>query len=468
MQERFAGKYQLLRHLAKGGMGEVLLASLHRQAGFSKLVVVKRILPHFAQDPDFVRMFIQEARLSAALDHPNIVRVYDFGRAGDSFFLVMEYLHGDTLLGLLPRAVATPEGLPLDITLTIMLGVCAGLHFAHETTGPDGSSVGLVHRDITPANVFATQSGEVKVLDFGIAKAISAGTITRVGGRKGKVAYMSPEQCLGAPIDRRSDIFALGILLYEMTTAKRLFRGNTEFEVMDMITSGQVPPPSTRALDYPPALEAVVLKALARDPAERYATAQELHDALEQVALELGLRPSAATLGRFVRKLTNDKRYPSLEPETDDDAPTLNFFASLNEAITSGDIPMGPDAPIAPIAPIALHAEPHVLPPGPAPMQRSRAVLALVCAGALILLIGTSLLTGWPWPKPEPAAGPAPDSPASATPDAATPMEPPAATPAVTPAAPPTVATPSPPVVAPEASKPKTSPRKKTAKKRDR
>jgi hypothetical protein len=324
------------------------------------------------------------------------VRVYDFGRAGDSFFLVMEYLHGDTLLALLPRAVATPEGLPLEITLTVMLGVCAGLHFAHEATGPDGSSLGLVHRDITPANVFATQSGEVKVLDFGIAKAISAGTITRVGGRKGKVAYMSPEQCLGAPIDRRSDIFALGILLYEMTTAKRLFRGNTEFEVMDMITAGQVPPPSTRALDYPPALEAVVLKALARDPAERYATAQELHDALEQVALELGLRPSAAALGRFVRKLTNDKRYPSLEPETDDDAPTLNFFASLNEAITSGDLPMGPDAPFAPIAPIAHapDAEPHGLSPGPTPMQRSRAVLALVGAGALILLIGTSLLTG--------------------------------------------------------------------------
>jgi serine/threonine protein kinase len=461
VQERFAGKYQLLRHLAKGGMGEVLLASLHRQAGFAKLVVVKRILPHFAQDPDFVRMFIQEARISAALDHPNIVRVYDFGRAGDSFFLVMEYLHGDALLALLPKAVATPEGLPLEVTLHIVLGVCAGLHFAHEATSPDGASLGIVHRDISPANVFVTHSGEVKILDFGIAKAVSAGTVTRVGGRKGKVAYMSPEQCLGEPIDRRSDIFAIGILLYEMTTAKRLFRGNSEFEVMDMITSGKVPPPSERALDYPPALEAVVLKALARDPAERYATAQELHDALEQVAVELGLRPSAAALGRFVRQLTNDKRYPSLEPEAaGDDSPTLNFFASLNDVVTVGDIPVDPAAAPVWMAPPIVEA-PDEPPPRPSG-GRSRGVLVLVGAVALILLAVASLLMKSSTPAPVAAT---PEPPPAAAPPSPAP-EPPAATPV----APPVVAaTPTPPpATAPDASKPKTSTRKKTTKKRSR
>ncbi len=466
MDERFAGKYQLLRHLAKGGMGEVLLASLRRQAGFSKLVVVKRILPHFAQDPMFVQMFVQEARLSAALDHPNIVRVYDFGRAGDSFFLVMEYLHGDTLHALLPRAVATPEGLPLEVTLTIMLGACAGLHFAHEAAGPDGQSLGIVHRDISPANVFVTHAGEVKVLDFGIAKALSVGTITQAGARKGKLPYMSPEQCLGAPIDRRSDIFSLGILLYEMTTAKRLFRGG-EFEVMDMITSGKVPPPSSRALDYPPALEAVVMKALAREPADRHATAHELHEELEQVAVELGLRPSAATLGRFVRRLTNDKRYPSLEPESDeDDVPTLSFMATLNEVVTVGDLAMEPEPAQAIGSEGDGDSEPFREPPTrmvpSAAPRRSRGVLALLGAGALLVIAGVSQLGRCgpvtPVAAPEaraPAPPPEPVAPVVAA-------EPPAKVAEVA------ATQPVPPPPNPGASKAKTSTRKKTTKKRSR
>jgi len=446
VDQRFAGKYQLLRPLAKGGMGEVLLASLHRQAGFSKLVVVKRILPQFAQDPDFVHMFVQEARLSAGLDHPNIVRVYDFGRAGDSFFLVMEYLHGDTLQALLPRAVAAPEGLPLEITLTIMLGVCAGLHFAHEVAGPDGQCLGIVHRDISPANVFVTHSGEVKVLDFGIAKAIAAGTITQAGARKGKLPYMSPEQTLGAPIDRRSDIFAIGILLYEMTTAKRLFRANSEFEVMDMITSRPIPPPSSRALDYPPALEAVVLKALARDPAQRHATAQELHEDLERVAVELGLRPSAAALGRFVRKLTNDKRYPSLdEPEdASDDAPTLNFFATLNEVVTIGDLSVDPEPP----PDIPTKVDPQPPDQEPAPRPRSRGVLALLGAGALIVAAAATQLGECNKPPPITTPEPTPPPPTPAPAPAPAPATPPVAAPVTTP--PPT-----------DTAKPKPPPRKK-------
>ncbi len=447
MTERFAGKYQKLRHLANGGMGEVFLASLQRTAGFSKLVVVKRILPHFAQDPDFVRMFVQEARLSAGLDHPNIVRVYDFGRAGDSFFLVMEYLHGDTLLALLPRAVASPEGLSLEVTLTVILGVCAGLHFAHEMAGPDGRPLGIVHRDISPANVFVTQSGEVKILDFGIAKAISAGAVTREGTRKGKLAYMSPEQCLGEPLDRRSDVFAIGILLYEMTTAKRLFRGS-DFEIMTMITKGQVPPPSSRALDYPPALEAVVLKALAVDPAHRHASAQELHDDLERVAVELGLRPSAAALGRFVRKLTNDKRYPSLDEENPaDDAPTLNFFASLNEVVTVGDIPIEPDVPrrAADDAPVASRSASSFATSGVIEPRGSRTGPLLVVGGLLVALGGAAAYLVWPRasPEPEPTPAPAPAVPVAAPVDApvTTPDPEPAATP--TPPAPPPAATPT-------------------------
>ncbi len=445
MSERFAGKYQLLRHLASGGMGEVFLASLRRQAGFNKLVVVKRILPAFAKDPEFVDMFVHEARLSAALDHPNIVRVYDFGRAGDSFFLVMEYLHGDTLLALLPRAVASPEGLDLSIALTIVLGVCAGLHFAHEMVGPDGAPLAIVHRDITPANVFVTHAGEVKILDFGIAKAISAGSVTREGVLKGKLAYMSPEQCLGEPLDRRSDVFAVGILLYEMTTMKRLFRGKSDFEVMNMITAGPIPAPSSRALNYPPALEAVVMRALARDPDARYSSAQALHDELEHVIVQLGLRPSAAELGRFVRRLTNDKRYPSLEPESaSDDAPTQNFFASLNEVVTIGDVSLEPDA--------APTREPAAEEPPPV---RRRKWPALVGGGLLVTAAG-ALWIGLARPDASPP-GPAPQ-PSSPIASAPTPAPTPA--PAAHAAAPPPAAVPEPPPPEPKKRKKRTTKRR--------
>ncbi|MCY1007734.1 serine/threonine-protein kinase [Nannocystis pusilla] len=455
-----AGKYRMIRRLAGGGMGEVYLAAADGPAGFRKPAVIKRILPHFANDPEFVQMFVKEARLAAALDHPNIVRVYDFGEAGGSFFYVMEYLHGDSLAGLLPKLAQSDRRLPLVHALTVGLGVSAGLHFAHELRGPDDAPSGLVHRDVSPANVFLTGAGEVKLLDFGIAKVMSSTGVTRDGVRKGKVPYMSPEQCIGAPLDRRSDVFALGILLYEMTTMTRLFRADNEFATMNLITSGEVPPPSRRVADYPPALEAVVLKALSRDREHRHATALALHEDLERVADELGLRPSPLALGRFVHELVGEQAAPSLPALPADDAQTVHFFAALNDALTTRDGPP-PDAPV----PVASTSTPNSSTPTraePSPRRRSP-VAPLLLGGAAL----AALALAWRPSSSQPAAlaetesrdvdapspAPSPVAPVIATPPPAPPPTPP-----------PTEATPE-PTSATRPNKARTGTKKKPARK---
>lgn len=400
-------------------MGEVYLAAAGGPAGFSKLTVIKRILPHFANDPEFVKMFVKEARLAAALDHPNIVRVYDFGEAGGSFFYAMEYLHGDSLAGLLPKLAQADRRLPLVHALTIGLGVSAGLHFAHELRGPDGAPLELVHRDVSPANVFLTGAGEVKLLDFGIAKVMSSTGVTRDGVRKGKVPYMSPEQCIGAPLDRRSDVFALGILLYEMTTLTRLFRADNEFATMNMITAGELPPPSQRVADYPPALEAVVLKALSREREHRHATALELHEDLEHVADELGLRPSPLALGRFVHELVGKEDAPHAAAAPPEDARTVIFFDALNDVLTARDGPR-PEPP----GPSAPRSEPE-------PARRKAAPVLPLLLG-LAALVGLALT----W-RPPPASLAEPTPPAEPAPRELAPPEPAPPPAEVSPAAPP-------------------------------
>jgi hypothetical protein len=451
----------MIRRLAGGGMGEVYLAAANGPAGFSKLTVIKRILPHFANDPEFVKMFVNEARLAAALDHPNIVRVYDFGEVGGGFFYVMEYLHGDSLAGLLPKLAQADRRLPLGHALTIGLGVSAGLHFAHELRGPDDAPLALVHRDVSPANVFLTAAGEVKLLDFGIAKVMSSTGVTRDGVRKGKVPYMSPEQCIGEPLDRRSDVFALGILLYEMTTLTRLFRADNEFATMNMITAGEVPRPSRRVADYPPALETVVLKALSRDRERRHATALELHEDLERVADELGVRTSPFALGRFVQELVGEEPTPQPAALPADDVETVIFFDALNDALTARDGPrpevQAPVAP-APDAPTraSIAVAPAVAPapePEPAPRRRSALLLPLVLGGAAL----AGLAVVWrAASEPAPSTEPAPPEPEPAAPSPEIPVTPVAAPPPE-PAEPPPAAE---DVAAPEEAAPQPRPTK--------
>jgi len=297
------GDYVVLKRVAIGGMAEIFLGRKDGMSGFERLVVLKRILPELAHNEDFVRMFLNEARIAATLHHTNIVQVYSIGEELGKVFFAMEFLHGEDLSRVLSRANQIGRPPQLDGVLTIASAVCAGLHYAHERTGPDGKSLGIVHRDVSPHNVFVTYDGNIKLLDFGIAKATTSFGHTRTGVLKGKVAYMSPEQAYSQPVDRRSDIFCMGILLWELTTGRRLYRRRSELETLKALVDEDAPKPSTVVSSYPQELEEIVMRCLHRDPSKRYTTCDELSQSLERFAenQNLGVSPLIAT--RMMRTL---------------------------------------------------------------------------------------------------------------------------------------------------------------------
>jgi tRNA A-37 threonylcarbamoyl transferase component Bud32 len=299
------GKYTVLGHLATGGMAEVYLARAAGIEGFEKIVVIKRIKPELIGDKSTTEMFLHEARLAATLQHPNIAQVHEIGIVNDSYFFAMEFVHGADLRQVLEAAVKKGKTIPLADAVHIAIRVCEALHYAHEQRDFDGNPLGIIHRDVSPSNVLISHDGAVKVCDFGIAKATTGGRQTETvrGVVKGKYAYMSPEQCQANPIDRRSDIFTIGILLYESSTLTRLFEGKSDFDVMkSVIEKPAVVPPSVRP-DFPPALQQIILKALAKNPAERYATAQELQLDLEAFARDQRLAMSSVSVARLMASL---------------------------------------------------------------------------------------------------------------------------------------------------------------------
>jgi serine/threonine protein kinase len=314
---RDVGKYRVVRRLAVGGMAEIYLAQSRGIEGFAKYVVLKRILPQYANSDTFVKLFLNEARVTASLDHPNIASVYDIGAVDGVYFFAMEYLHGEDLGHILREMVSRRERIPLEHALTIGVGVAAGLHAAHEKKGTDGKGLGIVHRDVSPSNVVVTFDGGVKLVDFGVAKLTAQADLTRTGTLKGKVSYMSPEQCNNDPIDRRSDLFALGVLLYELTTQTRLFRGDSEAATLKMVLDARIPPPSSRVSEYPPELEAIVMRSLARDREERFANARDLQVALESVARSRGLVTSTAAMGEWMTRTFGPKLEPWISAPVD-------------------------------------------------------------------------------------------------------------------------------------------------------
>jgi hypothetical protein len=325
------GRFRLLRLLAIGGMGELYLATARDPEieGLEQLVVLKRILPEYAADPNVVTMFLIEARIAARLDHPNVVRVYDMGKADGSIYFTMEYLHGADLNRLFEAARRSREGLPLGHVLTIALDICAGLHFAHEMRRVDGRPMEIVHRDVSPSNVFVTFGGEIKLLDFGIAKVISSTQITMDGVRKGKMAYMSPEQVKGERVDRRSDIYAIGILLYELVTLTHLFDGDNEYAILEQIAGGQFPPPSQRKPDILPGLERIILKALATSAHDRYPTAEDLAEDLERFAAQQQVAVSRVELRAYLKRMIGDIEYPWYddEPTPEEEEAVRHWYA---------------------------------------------------------------------------------------------------------------------------------------------
>jgi eukaryotic-like serine/threonine-protein kinase len=285
------GRYEVLGLLATGGMAEILLGRLSGPSGFQRPVVIKRILPHLLRLPEFRTMFLDEARIVALIHHENVVQVSDLGSDNDSLYLVMEYLQGESVGGLLRRLTSRQQRMPAWLAAHVVAEACAGLHSAHELTDASGNSLGLVHRDVSPQNVFVTYDGGVKLLDFGIAKVAGRSTRTATGQVKGKFQYMSPEQCKGEPLDRRSDVFALGAVLYELTTGTKPFKRATEHLTFLAICDEPVVWPSRVIEGYPKALEPIVLRALSRDRNKRYPTALEMRQDL--IAALRELEPSA-------------------------------------------------------------------------------------------------------------------------------------------------------------------------------
>jgi eukaryotic-like serine/threonine-protein kinase len=294
-------------------MAQIYLARQTGLGAFERHVVLKTILRERATDQRFVTMFLDEAKLAATLNHQNIAQVYEVDQADGAYFMAMEYVHGENARAILETTLRRGWTVPLELAVMIISGAAAGLHHAHERKGKNGQPLNIVHRDVSPANIMVGYDGSVKVLDFGIAKAEERATKTVGGTIKGKYGYMSPEQCKGKPIDRRSDIFALGICLYELTTLRRAFKGNDDFETMKRIVAGDCVLPSVVVPGYPRELEAIVLTAMASDANARFQTGQEMIEALDAFAVRAKLTGSNTAMGRFMVQLFGSKREPWVE-----------------------------------------------------------------------------------------------------------------------------------------------------------
>lgn len=302
------GGYTIVRKLAKGGMAEIYLARSLGPEGFEKLVVLKRILPRYAENPKFVQLFLDEAKLAASLDHPNVVHVYDMGRVDGHYFFTMEYVHGQDTRSILRKASRLKgHDIPIAIAVQIVRAMASALHHAHDRKRPDGTARDIVHRDVSPSNILVSYDGAIKLADFGVAKAATSSVRTRTGALKGKVGYMSPEQARGMTIDRRSDVFSLGVVLWELLAMRRLFKTDNDLATIQAIITAA--PPSLLEIrnDCPGELDRIARRALEKDPEKRYQTAQALQRDLEELAREQRLDQSSISLSTYMNELFADE-----------------------------------------------------------------------------------------------------------------------------------------------------------------
>jgi serine/threonine protein kinase len=304
------GRYQVDQLLARGGMGEVYLGRITGEHGFERPIVIKLIRTELVSDERVAMMFVDEARIAAGLHHRNIVQIIDFDLFDGGAFLVCEHVDGCDLRSLLHHLRAPPR---YDIAVSIIAELGTGLEAAHDASGDDGQSLNLVHRDVSPSNVLMSFHGEVKVADFGVAKARSRSYHTVSNTIKGKAPYMAPEQILGEAIDRRADVFSLGVLLFEVTTRTRLYSASANALAMRQILDGEVPDPASRRPGFPPELARIVRKALAREPANRYQTARAMVDELDQLAHAQRWTMSRSAIGDLVRVV---RARADAEPQT--------------------------------------------------------------------------------------------------------------------------------------------------------
>ena len=297
--EQSFGKYTLIAKIGHGGMAEVFLAAAKGPAGFTKLSVVKRLHPHLEEEPALVGMFLDEARLAARLNHPNVVQTFDVGDVDGLHYLAMEYLEGQSLARLLKRVSRSDEQVPLGMACRIFIEALHGLEYAHSLEDYDGTPLSVVHRDISPGNLFLTYEGQVKVLDFGIAKAGTQLTETRAGQVKGKFAYIAPEQARAGSHDHRADLWSLGVVMWEVFAGRRLFKGDSEISTLNNALRSDIVQ-LDHAVDVPQELSDIVGRALQRDPDERYRSAQELREDLDAFTRHEGLHSTRGELGAFL------------------------------------------------------------------------------------------------------------------------------------------------------------------------
>ena len=431
------GRYRLIAELARGGMGIVYLALVRGPRGFNKLFVVKELKTHLGEDPNLVSMFLEEARLAAKLSHPNVVQTIEIGSDGSRHFIAMEFLDGQSLNRLLSRVRRSGTPLPLHYHLLILVHLLDGLQYAHAVTDFDGAPLKLVHRDVSPQNVFITYDGQVKLLDFGIAKALDSAHDTRTGMLKGKVPYMAPEQAAGESIDRRADLFSIGVMLWEAVVGRRMWSNSqNDLQILHALMRDNIPLPRDAKPDIDPALERMILKATAAKPEDRYATGAEFQAELEEYLKHMG-QPSfgARDIGKFlsdvfseerarVKNVIDDQlRFLSVAPSghyATIDLPLLNSSSpgtpsGVLRAKRSGSQPTFPTLPSLRLlsdAPSQEEIAPALAPPG----GSARVLIAVVAAAGLAVAGGVGLLALRHPPAPQAKVAAVGSSPPPASP----------------------------------------------------
>jgi serine/threonine protein kinase len=391
------GDYCLLRRLAMGGMGEIWLAERKGYSGFSKRVVIKTILEAFSDDPELVEMFLEEGRIAAGLTHPNIAQTFDLGKVGSVYYIAMEYVAGKDLRNILLSNIERRQHIPLNLVLRIVSQTCEGLYYAHNWTHPDGHKAGVIHRDISPQNILVTFDGTVKVVDFGIAKAAHRVGKTRSGVLKGKYAYMAPEQVRGQGADHRIDLWALGVVMYELCTSRRLFKRDSEMATLDAVMEAQVPSITRLDGSIPASVERVLMKALAKNPDRRYRDAREMQMALEEVMLAENLPASSAHLSAYLEKLFQgqeelkpgsisrmDRQMECLPSAVDKDERELERTRPFTPGLDLDSVSRKVDLPTR-----------NLLVPGRAGARRPRLSPAVFWLGVGLVAVGLSALAFW-------------------------------------------------------------------------
>jgi serine/threonine-protein kinase len=394
------GRYNLVRKIASGGMGQVLLAKKGDE-GFEKLVVIKRILPHLVEDEEFFTMFKDEAKITMRLDHPNIARINEFGVEAGVHFIEMEYVAGEDLRRIEKRAAQVSTGIPIGVVLRVMADAAAGLDFAHKSRDAKGEPLHLVHRDVSPQNVLVGFDGSVKLIDFGVAKAAGRAQHTATGILKGKFPYMSPEQAQGDDLDARSDVFALGIILWEQLTGRRLFKAENDLATQRLVIGCQVPLPSSVEKSSPLGLDAVVMKALARKPEDRYPDAASFRMALEDFALANSIPSSNAHLSAFMKQLYQDRIAREVDPRTlEEDSGLTDLDAGgLQRNAQAGTV-------VERKGGTASHATQAL--GGPAGPQQGGVPKGVIIGVGLLAMVGLGVAALWPKKEAVPVVPPNP------------------------------------------------------------